>query len=53
MLPVEKFAVPFPLKFGDFKIDDRFAQEIGATMLNMLALGQANLKQYMSRTQYN
>ncbi|MFM0723865.1 hypothetical protein PQQ53_09255 [Paraburkholderia strydomiana] len=47
-----KFAVPLPLEMQDFKIDDLCAQGIGATMLNMLALGQPEIKQYMTLTRY-
>jgi hypothetical protein len=47
-----KFAVPLPLETQDFKIDDEFAKGLGATMLNMLALGQPEIKQYMTLTRY-
>jgi hypothetical protein len=47
-----KFAVPMPLEIQDFKIDDGFAQGLGATVLNMLALGQPELKQYLNLTRY-
>ncbi|CAB3797900.1 hypothetical protein LMG28614_04672 [Paraburkholderia ultramafica] len=45
-----KFAVPIPLETQDFKIDDEFAHGLGATMLNMIALGQPDIKQYMTLT---
>jgi hypothetical protein len=34
----------------DFKIDDEFAHGLGATMLNMIALSQPDIKQYMTLT---
>jgi hypothetical protein len=43
-------AVPIPLETQDFMIDDEFAHGLGATMLNMIALGQPDIKQYMTLT---
>ncbi|CAE6701971.1 hypothetical protein [Paraburkholderia haematera] len=46
-----QFEVPILLDEFDFRLDDEFAQGLGATMLNLIALGQPNIKQYMSVTQ--
>lgn len=36
----------------DFKLDDEFARQLGVGMLNTIALGQPELKQYMTITPY-
>jgi hypothetical protein len=46
-----QFEMPIPLDEFDFKLDDEFARGLGATMLNLIALGQPDIKQYMSITQ--
>ncbi|HYS63774.1 MAG TPA: hypothetical protein VEN30_08155 [Paraburkholderia sp.] len=46
-----QFEVPILLDEHDFKLDDEFARGLGATMLNLIALGQPDIKQYMSVTQ--
>jgi hypothetical protein len=45
-----QFAVPILLDEFDSKLDDEFARGLGATMLNLIALGQPDIKQYMSVT---
>ncbi|CAE6825028.1 hypothetical protein R69658_06749 [Paraburkholderia aspalathi] len=46
-----QFEIPILLDEFDFRLDDEFAQGLGATMLNLIALGQPDIKQYMSVTQ--
>ncbi|MFL9996580.1 hypothetical protein PQR34_17470 [Paraburkholderia sediminicola] len=36
----------------DFKLDDEFARQLGVGMLNTIALGQPDIKQYMTFTQH-
>ncbi|WP_042318890.1 hypothetical protein [Paraburkholderia caledonica] len=36
---------------GDSTIDDEFARRLGVAMLNLIALGQPGIKQYMRVTQ--
>lgn len=36
----------------DFKLDDEFARQLGIGMLNTIALGQPEIKQYMTVTQH-
>jgi hypothetical protein len=45
------FAVPILLDEFDFRLDDEFARGLGATMLNLIALGQPDVKKHMSVTQ--
>ncbi|WP_429326644.1 hypothetical protein [Paraburkholderia sp. GAS348] len=35
----------------DFKLDDEFARLLGVGMLNTIALGQPDVKQYMTFTE--
>ncbi|MFM0502364.1 hypothetical protein [Paraburkholderia caffeinilytica] len=35
----------------DFKLDDEFARQLGVGLLNTIALGQPDIKQYMAVTQ--
>ncbi|MEZ0606500.1 hypothetical protein ACAX43_30890 [Paraburkholderia sp. IW21] len=42
---------PILLDEHDFKLDDAFARRLGAAMLSLIALGQPDIKQYMSFTQ--
>ncbi|WP_407945275.1 hypothetical protein [Paraburkholderia antibiotica] len=43
--------MPILLDEHDFKIDDEFARRLGVAMLNVIALGQPDIRQYMSVTQ--
>ncbi|MFL9911457.1 hypothetical protein P0D84_35615 [Paraburkholderia sp. RL17-337-BIB-A] len=45
------FAVPILLDDFDFRLDDEFARRLGVAMLNAIALGQPEIKQYMTVTQ--
>ncbi|NPT55884.1 hypothetical protein [Paraburkholderia elongata] len=53
LAPLLARAVEMPILLDefDFRLDDEFAQGLGATMLNLIALGQPGIKQYMSVTQ--
>jgi hypothetical protein len=46
------FTVPILLDDFDFKLDDEFARRLGVAMLNAIALGQPEIKQYMTVTQH-
>jgi hypothetical protein len=46
-----KIEMPILLDEHDFKLDDEFARRLGVAMLNLIALGQPDIKQYMSVTQ--
>jgi hypothetical protein len=46
-----KIEMPILLDEYDFKLDDEFARRLGVAMLNLIALGQPDIKQYMSATQ--
>jgi hypothetical protein len=46
-----KLEMPIWLDEFDFRLDDAFARRLGATMLNLIALGQPEIKQYMTVTQ--
>ncbi|MFM0555613.1 hypothetical protein P0D69_32245 [Paraburkholderia sediminicola] len=46
-----KFTVPILLEDFDFRLDDEFARRLGVAMLNAIALGQPDIKQYMTVTQ--
>ncbi|TKC89424.1 hypothetical protein FAZ69_10810 [Trinickia terrae] len=46
-----KIEIPILLDEYDFKLDDEFARRLGVAMLNLIALGQPDIKQYMSVTQ--
>jgi hypothetical protein len=45
------FEVPILLDDFDFRLDDEFARRLGVAMLNAIALGYPDIKQYMSVTQ--
>lgn len=45
-----RLELPILLDEFDYKIDDEFARRLGVAMLNMIALGKPELKQYMSVT---
>ncbi|MFL9990734.1 hypothetical protein PQR34_06180 [Paraburkholderia sediminicola] len=42
--------VPVLLDEFDFRIDDEFVRRFGGGVLNLIALGQPDIKQYMSFT---
>lgn len=42
--------MPITLDEFDFKLDDVFARRLGAAMFSLIALGQPDIKQYMSMT---
>lgn len=46
-----KIKMPILLDEHDFKIDDEFARRLGVAMLNVIALGQPDIKQFMTVTQ--
>ncbi|CAM2181704.1 conserved hypothetical protein [Paraburkholderia sacchari] len=46
-----KIEMPILLEEYDFKLDDEFARRLGVAMLNLIALGQPDIKQFMSVTQ--
>ncbi|MGF6837400.1 hypothetical protein QF001_001267 [Paraburkholderia youngii] len=46
-----KIEMPIFLDKYDFKLDDEFARRLGVAILNVIALGQPDIKQYMSVTQ--
>ncbi|SMG20950.1 hypothetical protein [Paraburkholderia susongensis] len=46
-----KLEMPILLDEYDFKLDDEFARRLGVAMLNLIALGQPDIKQYISVTQ--
>ena len=46
-----KIEMPILLDEYDFKLDDEFARRLGVAMLNLIALGQPDIRQYMSVTQ--
>ncbi|ANB77000.1 hypothetical protein AYM40_33285 [Paraburkholderia phytofirmans OLGA172] len=45
-----KFTVPILLDEFDFRLDDAFARRLGAAMLSLIALGQPDIKRYISVT---
>ncbi|HEX7910966.1 MAG TPA: hypothetical protein VF534_23150 [Paraburkholderia sp.] len=45
------FTVPILLDDFDFRLDDEFARRLGGAMLNAIALGQPEIKQYMTVAQ--
>ncbi|MEX3690071.1 hypothetical protein AB3X91_03450 [Paraburkholderia sp. BR14263] len=45
-----KLEMPIQLEEFDYKIDDEFARRLGVAMLNLVALGKPDLKQFMSVT---
>ncbi|MBW9108000.1 hypothetical protein [Paraburkholderia phenoliruptrix] len=46
-----KLEMPILLKECDLKLDDEFARRLGVAMLNLIALGQPKIEQYMNVTQ--
>ncbi|NPT55882.1 hypothetical protein [Paraburkholderia elongata] len=42
---------PILLDEHNFSLDDAFARRLGAAMLSLIALGQPDIKQYLSVTQ--
>ncbi|AQH02281.1 hypothetical protein A9R05_25195 [Burkholderia sp. KK1] len=46
-----KLELPILLDEFDFKLDDEFARRLGVAVLNLIALGQPDIKQYISATQ--
>ncbi|MBI0329200.1 hypothetical protein [Burkholderia plantarii] len=45
-----KLEMPILLDDFDYRIDDEFARRLGVAMLNVLALGQPEIKHYMKVT---
>jgi hypothetical protein len=45
-----KLELPILLDEFQFKLDDEFARRLGVAMLNLIALGQPEIKRYMSVT---
>ncbi|MFL9983122.1 hypothetical protein [Paraburkholderia sediminicola] len=43
---------PILLDEFDFKLDDEFARRFGGGVLNLIAVGQPEIKQYMTVTQH-
>lgn len=52
LAPLLAGRLELPILLDDFnhKIDDEFARRLGVAMLNLIALGKPELKQYMSVT---
>ncbi|HEX7910965.1 MAG TPA: hypothetical protein VF534_23145 [Paraburkholderia sp.] len=44
--------VPFFLDEDEFKFDDELARQLGVAMLNVIAAGRPELKQYLALTQH-
>jgi hypothetical protein len=44
--------IPVLLDEHNFKLDDEFARRLGVAILNGIALGQPDIKQYMTVTQH-
>ncbi|KWO62537.1 hypothetical protein WT98_30160 [Burkholderia territorii] len=53
LAPVVTGALNMPILLDDFgcKLDDEFARRLGVAMLNLIALGEPDIKQFMSVTQ--
>jgi hypothetical protein len=47
-LLTDKLDLPILLEDFDFKLDDEFARRLGTAVLNVIALGQPGIKQYMN-----
>ncbi|MFL9990733.1 hypothetical protein PQR34_06170 [Paraburkholderia sediminicola] len=45
-----EFKAPILLDEHNFRLDDAFARRLGAAMLSLIALGQPDIKQYISVT---
>jgi hypothetical protein len=50
-LLASKLEMPIALEEFDNKLDDEFARRLGVAMLNLIALGQPEIRQFMSVTQ--
>jgi len=50
-LLAKSFTVPILFDDFDFRLDDEFARRLGVAVLNAIALGQPDIKQYMTVTQ--
>jgi hypothetical protein len=46
-LLTDKLDLPILLEEFDFKLDDEFARRLGKAVLNLIALGQPEITQYM------
>ena len=46
-----KLEMPILFDEFDFKLDDEFARRLGVAVLNLIALGQPEIKQYITATQ--
>ncbi|WP_408308599.1 hypothetical protein [Paraburkholderia sediminicola] len=44
--------MPILLDEFDFRLDDEFARRFGGGVLNLIAVGQPEIKQYMTVTQH-
>ncbi|MGA7782892.1 MAG: hypothetical protein WCA85_35010 [Paraburkholderia sp.] len=44
--------MPILLDEFDFRLDDEFARRFGCSVLSLIALGQPELKQYLTAAQY-
>jgi hypothetical protein len=49
-LLMNKLELPILLEEFDFRLDDEFARRLGVAVLNVLSLGQPEIRQYMSVT---
>ncbi|KVR04715.1 hypothetical protein WK09_28950 [Burkholderia ubonensis] len=47
----DSLAIPILLDEFDHKLDDEFARRLGVAMLNLIALGQPDIKRFMAVTQ--
>jgi hypothetical protein len=47
----DKLEMPILLEDFEYKLDDEFARRLGVAMLNLIALRQPEIKQFMSVTQ--
>ncbi|MDR5754236.1 MULTISPECIES: hypothetical protein [unclassified Caballeronia] len=50
-LMATRLEMPILLDEFEFKLDDEFARRLGVAVLNLIALGQPEIKQYMTVTQ--
>lgn len=50
-LVATRLEMPILLDEFEFKLDDEFARRLGVAVLNLIALGQPEIKQFMSVTQ--
>ena len=49
-LLADKLELPILLEDFEFKLDDEFARRLGIAVLNLIALGQPEIKRYISTT---